>query len=105
MLLPVPRHWREGTGDGVTGAECKHTQRTHTQSVNTDTQTSRGFVVLCGFVFPQAQQRLVCLNRRAKHMCRVAHAWFPLTHVLIKALIRRQLLCALSTAPLKLIHL
>lgn len=43
----------------MTGAECKrtHTQthtekHTQTQSANRETQTSRGFVVLSGFVFP-----------------------------------------------------
>lgn len=31
MFLPVPRRWREGTGDSVTGAGCRHTyMHTHT---------------------------------------------------------------------------
>ncbi len=102
MFLPVPRRWREGTGDSVTGAECKRTHthtRTQAQSANTDTQTSRGFVVLCGFVFLQAQQCLVCLNQRVKHVCCVAPACLRWTHALIKAPIRSH--CTLFTVSLK----
>lgn len=70
MFLPVLRlkggYWWQ--------CDWRH-MHTHRVRANRDTQTSRGFVLLCGFVFLQAQQRSVCLNPQAKRTCCIAHAW------------------------------